>query len=99
MLMLNHHPTHPYLFESIIVPMTAANTGSFIEVSANSSLDTGIPINAGSLRVDFATCRNHFILEPHPTHTAHSGNIPSLPIILSSSRTNWNISSYLAVAI
>jgi len=87
MLILNQARLFPYLFARTIVPITAANTGSLIDVSASSSLLAGIPINAGSLRLCFARGRNHFIFEDHPTHTAHSGSIPSFHIRLSSCTT------------
>jgi hypothetical protein len=78
----------PYLFERIIVPIAEENTGSEIEASANSSFETGSPINVGSLNSDFASSTNHFIFTHHPTHTAPSGSIQSFPIILSSFLTN-----------
>jgi len=87
-LILKAFPIFPYLFESTIAPITAANTGSLIEVSASSSCDAGIHIKVGSLRVFFATATNHLILDPPPTHIAPSGSIPSFQILLRCSRTN-----------
>ncbi|MDP2395807.1 MAG: hypothetical protein Q8S84_03485 [bacterium] len=88
-----------YRFDSIIVQITAANTGSLIEESTNSSFDTGVHIKTGNFKFFFDKFTNHLIFTPHHTHTAHSGNIPSLPTFFNSSLTKYRISSYLAVTI
>jgi hypothetical protein len=74
-----------YIFERIIVQITAENSGSEIEASTKSSFETGKPIKTGSLRPVLARFTNHFIFEPHQTQTAHSGKSPSLQIFFSSS--------------
>jgi hypothetical protein len=78
----------PYIFEKIIVQITAENTGSEIDASTNSSLENGNQMKTGNLRDFFAKSTKPFILEPPQTQTAHSGNIPSFPIFLSSSLIN-----------
>ncbi|MGB2110505.1 MAG: hypothetical protein ACPHY8_00830 [Patescibacteria group bacterium] len=84
MLNENIFPGFEYLFDKIIVPITLANTGSEIEASAKSSVDAGSPINTGSL-IDFLpNSTNPFIFVAPQTHTAHSGNIPSLQIFFKS---------------
>jgi hypothetical protein len=75
-----------YLFERIIVPITLANTGSDINESLKSSCDTGNHINTGNFNDFFQRSTKPLIfVHPH-THIAHSGNIQSFQIFLSSSR-------------
>ncbi|MDR1988067.1 MAG: hypothetical protein LBQ24_04945 [Candidatus Peribacteria bacterium] len=76
-----------YIFEKIIVQITAENKGSEIDASIKSSFETGSQIKTGSLRDFFENSTNHFIFAHHQTHTAHSGNIPSLQIFFNSSLT------------
>jgi len=76
-----------YIFEKIIVQITHANTGSLIEESTKSSLDTGNHIKTGNFNDFFQNSTNPFILTHHQTHTAHSGNIPSLQTLFNSSLT------------
>lgn len=76
-----------YLLANTMFPITEANTGSLIEVSVNESFSTGIPINTGSLSISFAISMSPFAFDPPPTSIAHSGSIPSLPTLLSSSLT------------
>jgi hypothetical protein len=85
-----------YLFAKNKVQSTALNEGSLTEVSAINSFSTGIQITTGSLKTSFAISTNPLIFDQAQTITAHSGNIPSFHIFLSSSLTKKSISSYLA---
>jgi hypothetical protein len=77
-----------YLFEKIIVQITAEKRGSEIDASNKSSFETtGNQIKTGSLSDFFANSINHFIFAHHQTQTAHSGSIPSFQTFLNSSLT------------
>ena len=83
-LIFKGSPPREYLFPSIRLPTTHENTGSLIDVSLIASFSVGRPIKTGSLKTFLASSIIPCCFTAHPTRIAHSGSIPSRPILLSS---------------